>query len=221
MSQPPPAHRPAEDWADQYHAADVATTYDRRYRGPIRRLNNQRIWRAVQQQLIVAGGGAMPQWVVDVPAGTGRYTDKMRAAGSRVVSLDLSGQMLSVLRGKHGGGMEVVGDLHHSPLALPTETVLLSLRLMQHFTAAERVAALKSLRQIATHAVIAYYPGWDYKNRLRRLRHRVGLPARVVREFIPAAAIRAEAEAAGWNLLSLRRVFPVLSENVLLTLQAC
>ncbi len=183
-------------------------------------MNNQRIWRAVQQELTRAAGGRMPSWVVDVPAGTGRYTDRLRTAGSQVVSLDLSGQMLSVLRSKHGVGMEVVGDLHRSPLELPTDTVLLSLRLMQHFDATERVAALKSLRQIAAGAVIAYYPGWDYKNRLRRMRHRVGLPARVVREFIPADAIRAEADAAGWNLLSLRRVFPVLSENVLLTLQS-
>ena len=211
---------PPSDWTEQYNAADVAGSYDRRYRGPIRRMNNRRIWTAVQQQLVQAAGGSMPAWVVDVPAGTGRYTEQLRAAGSQVVSLDLSGQMLSVLRGKHGPGMEVVADLHASPLELPAESVLLSLRLMQHFNADERVAALKSLRQIASRAVIAYYPGWDYKNRLRRLRHRVGLPARVVREYIPAATIRHEAETAGWNLLSLRRVFPVLSENVLLTLQA-
>jgi len=218
VSKPPP--KPAENWTEQYHVADVATTYDRRYRGPIRRLNNQRIWRAVEQQLVMAGGGAMPAWVVDCPAGTGRYTDRIRAAGSQVVNLDLSGQMLSVLRAKHGRGMEVVGDLHRSPLELPADAVLLSLRLMQHFDGPDRVAALKSLRQITAHAVIAYYPGWDYKNRLRRLRHRVGLPARVVREFIPTSTIRQEVETAGWNLLSLRRVFPVLSENVLLTLQA-
>jgi len=215
-----PVSKPPTDWTGQYNVAEIAARYDRRYRGPIRRMNNQRIWRAVSAELLRANGGSVPSWVVDVPAGTGRFTEQIRSLGSKVVSLDLSRQMLQVLRLKQGVGMEVVGDLHRSPLQLPDETVLLSLRLMQHFDATDRVAALKSLRQIAARAVIAYYPGWDYKNRLRRIRHRVGLPARVVREYIPADAIRAEAEAAGWNLLSLRRVFPVLSENVLLTLQA-
>ncbi len=214
VPEPPP------DWTQQYNAPEIAGDYDHRYRGPIRRMNNDRIWRTVIQQLKMAAGGTIPQWVVDVPAGTGRYTDRLNALGCRVINLDLSHQMLSVLRSKHGSAFDVACDLHQSALSCPPGTVALSLRLMQHFDPEERIKALHSIRQIAPLAVVAYYPGWDYKNRLRRLRHQLHLPTRIVREHIPLQKIHAEASAAGWNLLSVRRVFPVLSENVLLTLQA-
>ena len=39
-------------------------------------------------------------------------------------------------------------------------------------------------------------------------------------EHIPAKRIQAEAEAAGWKLIRTRKVFPILSENVLLILTA-
>jgi SAM-dependent methyltransferase len=208
------------DWTRQYHDAEVAAQYDRRYRGPVRRLNNHRIWCAVQKELVRAAGGQFPELVVDVPAGTGRYTDLLRRPGTQVLSLDLSPTMLHALRRKHGPGWELVADLGRNPLQIPTEktAVALCLRLMQHFQAEQRIAALHGIRQIAPAAVIAYYPGWDYKNRLRRLRQRLGLNPRLVREKIAPATIEREVHEAGWNIRSMRRVFPLLSENVLLTL---
>lgn len=211
---------PHPDWTRQYHDAEVAAQYDRRYRGPVRRMNNHRIWRAVQTELKRAAGGHFPQLVIDVPAGTGRYTDLLRRPGTQVLSLDLSPTMLHTLRHKHGPGWELVADLSRNPLNIPAEqsAVALCLRLMQHYNAEQRIAALNGIRQLAPAAVIAYYPGWDYKNRLRRLRHRLGLKPRLVREKISAAAIEQEVHQAGWNIRSMRRVFPLLSENVLLTL---
>ena len=84
----------------------------------------------------------------------------------------------------------------------------------------ERVAALRAFREIASRAVVAYYPGWDWKNRFRRLRARLGLPVRKLREHIPPHQLEQEAQEAGWRLAARRQVFPVLSENVLLTLIA-
>jgi SAM-dependent methyltransferase len=211
---------PAEDWTNAYHSPQVARDYDRRYRGPIRRMNNRRVEKAVLAALREAGSGQIPATVLDVPAGTGRFTAAVRAAGAQVCSLDRSAEMLQVLRGKHGPGWELVADLHRPPLRRRANTCVLSLRLMQHYKAEERVAALRAFRQIAPLAVVAYYPGWDWKNRFRRLRARLGLPVRKLREHIPAQRIQAEVEAAGWKLIRQRQVFPILSENVLLILAA-
>ena len=136
------------------------------------------------------------------------------------MNLDASAEMLEVCRSKHGPGLEVVGDLLEPPLAQRPDACVLSLRLMQHYHRAERVAALRAFRGIANRAVVAYYPGWDWKNRFRRLRARLGLPVRKLREAIPAAQLHEEAREAGWNLVRAQRVFPILSENVLLHLHA-
>lgn len=210
----------AEDWTDAYHAPDVARAYDRRYRGPIRRMNNRRVEAAVLEALRGAGGGQMPPLVLDVPAGTGRFSAAIREAGATVCHLDRSAEMLGVARAKHGAGWEVVGDLLRPPIRASDDACILSLRLMQHYDRSERVAALRAFREIASRAVVAYYPGWDWKNRFRRLRARLGLPVRKLREHIPPHQLQQEAQEAGWRLAARRQVFPVLSENVLLTLIA-
>lgn len=183
-------------------------------------MNNRRVEKAVLAALREAGMGSFPATVLDVPAGTGRFTAAIRAAGAQVCSLDRSTEMLEVLRDKHGPGWELVADLHQPPFRPRPDSCVLSLRLMQHYRADERIAALRAFRRIAPQAVVAYYPGWDWKNRLRRLRARLGLPVRKLREHIPAQRIQAEAEAAGWKLVRARQVFPILSENVLLILAA-
>lgn len=183
-------------------------------------MNNRRVEKAVLQALAEAGETGFPDQVLDVPAGTGRFTAAIRAAGAQVCSLDRSAEMLEVLRGKHGPGWELVGDLHAPPIAPQASACVLSLRLMQHYTGEERIAALRAFARIAPKAVVAYYPGWDWKNRLRRLRARLGFPVRKLREHIPPATIEQEVEAAGWRLVRRRQVFPILSENVLLILAA-
>jgi SAM-dependent methyltransferase len=198
----------------------VARDYDRRYRGPIRRMNNRRVENAVLAALREAGTASFPTTVLDIPAGTGRFTAAIRAAGAQVCSLDRSAEMLQVLREKHGPGFELVADLHQPPLQQRPGSCVLSLRLMQHYQAEERVAALRAFHRIAPQAVVAYYPGWDWKNRFRRLRARLGLPVKKLREHIPAKRMQAEVEAAGWKLIGTRQVFPILSENVLLILTA-
>lgn len=211
---------PAENWTEAYHQPKVAQDYDRRYRGPIRRMNNQRVERAVVSALAECSGGSMPTRVLDLPAGTGRFTAAIRAAGSQVCHLDASAEMLAVCRAKHGPGQEVVGDLLAPPLRQLDDACVLSLRLMQHYERPERIAALRAFRQIAPRAVVAYYPGWDWKNRFRRFRARLGLPVRKLREAIPRDQLAEEAHEAGWKLVRARQVFPILSENVLLILHA-
>lgn len=210
---------PQEDWTEAYHAPEVAQAYDRRYRGPIRRMNNARVQTAVLAALREAGEGKMPPTVIDVPAGTGRFTAAIRQAGAQTVHLDRSSAMLQALRAKHGAGWEVVGDLHRSPISGNDKSCILSLRLMQHYNSEERVAALQSFTQIAPLAVVAYYPGWDWKNRWRRARARLGLRVRKLREHISAETIEKEVQAAGWQLVARRSVAPLLSENVLLILR--
>jgi len=206
------------DWAELYRREDTAAGYDRRFRGPRRRLNNLLVWRATARALRELAGGRLPRVVVDAPAGTGRFTARLRAGGNVTVHVDRSPAMLRQLRRHHGPGLEVVGDLRQPPLEV-AEGVVLCLRLMQHLDAPERVATLAGLRHLAPRAVVAYYPGWHYKHRLRRLRHRVGLPHGTLRPRLSRTALAAEAQAAGWNLRAIRPVLPLLSESVLLLLE--
>ncbi|TAH39796.1 MAG: methyltransferase domain-containing protein [Planctomycetota bacterium] len=184
----------------------------------MRAWNNRWVWRVVAAELQRLGGGSWPARVVDAPAGTGRFTAELAARGSRVVHLDRSPAMLQRLRSRHGPGMEVVGDLRRPPLRRQEGAVVLCLRLMQHLGAGERIEALTGLRGLAGRALVAYYPGWHYKDFLRRLRYRAGLPHRSLRPRLRVEDLREEAAAAGWRLVRWRRVLPLLSEYVLLSL---
>lgn len=215
-----PAPGASPDWAELYRSEDTAAGYERRFRGRRGRWNNAWVWRAAAAELRRAAGGRWPVRVIDAPAGTGRFTAELRAAGVALLHLDLSPAMLRQLRRRHGPGREVVGDLRWAPLRPDPEAVALCLRLMQHLTRNERVAALTGLRRVAGRAVVAYYPGWHYKDFLRRLRHRLGLPHRTLRPRLDRAALAAEAQAAGWKLVRVRRVLPLFSEYVLLSLVA-
>lgn len=64
--------------------------------------------------------------VLDLGTGTGRLAIPMARAGLRVIGLDISADMLQVLRGKPGGGLvaAVRGDMVDPPLAGPFEVVL-------------------------------------------------------------------------------------------------
>ena len=207
-------------WEALYRIQDTAAEYDRRFRRGPRSWNNRWIWRAVAAELRRTAGGSWPARVIDAPAGTGRFTRQLREAGVKVVHVDRSRLMLATLRKRHGQGWEVLGDLRRPPLLPAPGSVALCLRLMQHLNREERVAALEGLRLLAPTAVVAYYPGWHLKSLGRRIRHRTGLPHRTLRESNGRSAIAAETEQAGWNLLRIHPVLPLLSENVLLVLEA-
>lgn len=206
------------DWDALYRAQHTAAHYDRRFKGGRRAWNNRWIWRVVAAELRRLAGGAFPELVVDAPAGTGRFTRELEERGARVLNLDRSPIMLAALRERHAGARCVAGDLRRPPLRRDEEAVVLCLRLMQHLRREERIAALRGLRLLAPRALVAYYPGWHVKRAGRWMRYKTGLPYRSLREFLPRAALRAEAAEAGWNLRRVRPVLPLLSENVLLLL---
>jgi SAM-dependent methyltransferase len=213
--------KPAEtdqDWGAAYRDRSMAARYDKRFRG-VGRWNNAWIWRRLAGLLREAGGGALPRLVIDAPAGTGRFTERLRAAGCEVLHLDRSREMLDRARQKHGAGRYLVADALAPPVEAPDGAVVISFRFLQHFDHDGRVAALRGLRRLAPRAVVAYYPGWHYKMVLRRLRKRLGLPYHVIRERIPRRRIEEEVAAAGWRLVRMRQSLPLLSENVLLLLE--
>lgn len=207
------------DWADLYRKQHTASSYERRFRGPIKSLNNRFVWRTLWKELYFLREELGPEiLVMDAPAGTGRFTQALRKKEIRVLHLDRSREMLKVLQGQHGEHLEVVGDLRSPPLQFANQGVVICFRLMQHLSRKERMEALRGLRLLAPFALVAYYPGWHYKDKVRRLRHRLGLPHRTLREKLSLAQIREEVEQAGWELKGWRRVMPLLSENVLLRL---
>ncbi len=212
------ANPAGSDWGAAYRDRDMAARYDKRFRG-LGRLNNAWIWRNLAGLLRRAGGGALPPLVIDAPAGTGRFTDRLRAAGCEVLHLDRSAEMLRAARAKHGAGRYLLADALAPPLDPPGDAVAISFRFLQHFDRDGRIDALRGMRGLARRAVVAYYPGWHYKMALRRLRRRLHLPYHVIRERISRRQIEAEVSQAGWRLLRLRQTLPLLSENVLLLLE--
>lgn len=196
----------------------MAENYDRRFRG-LGAGSDLLVWRQLRALLYEAGGGHWPRWVIDAPAGTGRFTSRLRSLGIRVIHLDRSPEMLAIARRKDPSTPALIADLRRPPFDTPPQSVVLCFRYLQHCPGEERVAALRGLRNCGQHAVVAYYPGWHYKVAMRRLRRRVGLPHNVIREYIPRRRIREELARAGWKLLRMRQTLPLFSENLLLLLE--
>jgi SAM-dependent methyltransferase len=207
-------------WKEGYQDPDKVAQYDAiRFLGGRKSWNNKTVWKAVRKALRRAGGGKIPATVIDAPAGTGRFTRELQDEGIRLVNLDLSGQMLGVLRKNYGPGLEVIGNLNQPPMAMVPDSAVLVLRLMQHLESHERVEAMRGLTRISPWAVISFYPARHIKHISRRLRKALGLFKREMRRNYPNVQIIREAEEAGWEVVAIRPAARFFSDNVVVLLK--
>lgn len=207
-------------WKEGYQDPDKVAEYDSiRFQGKRQQANNRLIWKAAEKELLRCGGGKMPKFVIDAPAGTGRFTGQLQEHGCRMVNLDLSRQMLGVLQKNYGSGWEVIGDLNQPPLSRLDDSAVLCLRLMQHLRSEERVEAMKGLVEVSDWAVISFYPARHLKHFGRRIRKKLGLFKRDLHPTYSNEQIRKEAEEAGWDVVNLKAVAWRFSDNIMVTMK--
>ncbi|HVS11559.1 MAG TPA: methyltransferase domain-containing protein, partial [Planctomycetota bacterium] len=85
---------------ERYRDARVAETYDRRWSGRRGLRRQRRKERAVLRAVDSLGALGPLSSVLDVPCGSGRFTELLRARGLLYVGLDLSPAMLLQARAK-------------------------------------------------------------------------------------------------------------------------
>lgn len=203
-----------DDKLSLYRSPEVARRYDERWSGSRGLARDRRKQRALLRALTALGE---VRSVVDVPCGTGRFTEFLRSRGLSYVGVDASPAMLGEARSKSAGARLVAADLGRLPLADRSVDAAVCIRLM-HLVRdpALRAAFLRELARVSRLGVIVdFRQDRALRVWLGRARASVGLRERPP-GALPLATIRAEVEAAGLVLrefVPVRRV-PFLSDKV-------
>lgn len=222
----PQRPRKLETYADQ----GVAEDYDRRWasaRGKRRDVRKAQALRRAVKMLETAAGDALhgdpesatQQTLLDIPCGTGRFSDLWEDRGLQVLGADLALPMLMEARLKHPQATYFAADLAKLPFADDALDLAICIRFLHLVRDPElRIRFLRELRRVSrVGAVIDYRHAHTFRIWGRRLRHRLGRRAKApANPTFPQ--IRKELEAAGWTPLDWIHVrgHPWLSDKVLI-----
>jgi len=191
-----------------YRDKEVAADYDRhRFRTKARRRRNARKWRAIRRALAQTEGVVR---VLDVPCGTGRFTDELLEAGYRVIGSDISREMMEVWLDGRAAREGLLGfvqsDAERLPFATGAVDCVLSIRFFLHVDSPARVRILREMKRASRRwIVVDYRHCYTLRFLLWRLRSALGW-TRERFERVSRAQIAREVEEAG---LVLRGIVPV------------
>lgn len=226
MSQPRP--QKLETYAD----AGVAEDYDQRWASARGKRRDVRKAKALRRAVAVLEAAATPDGapssspapsssatLLDIPCGTGRFSDLWQGRGFHVLGADLAVPMLVEARAKHPNATYFAADLAKLPFADDGLDLAICIRFLHLVRDPQlRIRFLQELRRVCrVGAVIDYRHAHTFRIWSRRMRFRLGR-----REKAPAnpsfAQIRRELEAAGWTALDWIHVrgHPWLSDKVLI-----
>ncbi|MGB0953469.1 MAG: class I SAM-dependent methyltransferase [Planctomycetota bacterium] len=206
---------------ETYRDREVAATYDRRWAGARGQKRDARKAKALRRAVasVRKATGAAPKTLLDIPCGTGRFTDLWRDQDLTVLSADLALPMLAEAHGKFPHDSFLAADLAKLPFADDGLDLAICIRFLHLVRAPElRITFLKELRRVCkVGAVIDYRHAHTFRVWSRRLRYRLGR-----RERPPAnpsyKQIRHEIAEAGWSIVDWIDVHPApgLSDKLLL-----
>lgn len=89
-----------------------------------------------------------PGRVLDIPCGTGIYTEQLVALGYQVVAADASEPMLAIAAGRGTGAETRLCSIHNLPFDDNTFDATVTLRLFSHFDEEETLRGLCELRRV-------------------------------------------------------------------------
>lgn len=210
---------------ETYRDSEVVRTYDERWAGARGARRDARKARAIEQawSLLEARGGAALRTVLDLPAGTGRFTALLSSKASTYVGADLSHPMLMSAREKVPGSSLIVADCAELPLSTNSVDVSVCIRFLHLVRDRElRLCFLRELARVARHGVIVdYRHGRTVRVMGRHLRHKLGLRDKAPSNPSPAA-IGLELRDAGLEELARVDVHraPLLSDKLLVVARA-
>lgn len=206
---------------ETYQDAEYAARYDNRWAGNTGAARDARKAVAIRRCWadLTEACGESPRDVLDLPAGTGRFTALLQElCPGMVLAADLSEAMLSEARRKHPRTLACVADAAQLPFADNSFDVVLCIRFLHLVRDRElRVSFLREFRRIARLGVIVdYRHGRTLRIWGRHLRHRLGLLPIAPANPSPGA-ILAELDEAGLRLVTRRsvRFAPLLSDKLL------
>ncbi|QDV06995.1 ubiquinone/menaquinone biosynthesis methyltransferase [Planctomycetes bacterium Poly30] len=214
--QPDSSPRPTK--LEVYRDPGYAGDYDRRWSGTRGQKRDRRKAAAIRLAWasLVAdwsrdrpeGLRTEPRSLLDVPTGTGRFTDLFHElVEGQVLGADLAVAMLLEAQEKHPSGQYCAVDGLHLPFPDDSFDVVVCIRFMHLVRDSEmRRAFLREFARVARVGVIVdYRHGHTFRIWGRHLRHRLGLRKSAPSNPSPKA-IRSEIEAAGLRLVAEHRV---------------
>lgn len=211
--------RPAK--LETYRDADYAARYDQRWAGKRGSRRDARKAAAIRRAWasLAEATGSEAQSVLDLPAGTGRFTQLLQElCPGLVLAADLSEAMLGEALTKHPGARACVADAARLPFADQSFDVVICIRFL-HLVRdrALRIAFLREFARVARLGVIVdYRHGHTVRIWGRHLRHRLGLMPLAPANPSPRA-IRREIAEAGLQLRARHHVrfAPFLTDKLL------
>jgi len=204
-----------------YRSSSVARDYDQRWAGALGAKRDARKARALRKALACLEEycGEAVCSLLDIPCGTGRFSQLWADKNLQVIGADLALPMLLEAQGKYPESTYLAADLARLPFADNSVDVVICVRFLHLVRDPElRIAFLRELNRVSRlGAIIDYRHGHTLRVWGRHLRHWIGLRAAAPANPSPRQ-IRAELDAAGWNALAWIAVHraPLLSDKVLI-----
>src|SRR5436190_1611825 len=199
-----------------YQSADVAADYDEhRFRTPKRQRRNARKWNAIRKALALT---TEVKSVVDLPCGTGRFTDNLARAGYEVVGSDISLEMMqqaaklpSVQHANIAG--YVRADAEALPLRAKSADRMMSIRFLFHVDAETRRRMLREFGRVSRRWIIAdYRHKYSFRYGVWKLSRLLGLTRRPF-ERVSVKSMKSEFEDAGLRVAKIIAVRRWLSDK--------
>lgn len=164
-------YEPHWDGSRTKYDRETARRYDRQRYGGLRgRIKNWLHARILRRAFREVPSGSL---VLDVPCGTGRFTDWLCGRGYRVVGVDISTEMIDVAREKQAGALGyVTADVLHLPYADKSVDATLTVRFFHLVPSWMRVDVYQELARVTRKRVVIGINcnKWALKTLGRRLR---------------------------------------------------
>jgi len=197
---------------EQYEAPGTAEHYATdRWQGSRRRRNSARRERRIVEELLKRTGALSR--VVDLPSGTGRFTELLAQHSGNVFAMDLSQAMLK--RVTPSPAASALASAKNIPLADGSVDLAFCFRLIHHFEHPhERGRVLSELHRVSKKwAVVSYFDASSVQAMRNRWRGK-----KETRFAQSRASFEQEVGAAGWTVEQRRYLVRGWSEQVIVLL---
>ncbi|MFT7517015.1 MAG: SAM-dependent methyltransferase [Myxococcota bacterium] len=211
-----------------YRDESVAQDYDQRWAGALGEKRDLRKARAIRRAFEILQkhhAAAELVTVLDIPCGTGRFSDLFDRYSCQTLGADLSVEMLQQAKLKHPQHAFICADIGKLPFLDNGIDVGACIRMLHLVHSSElRIQFLRELNRVCKYgAIIDYRHSRTFRIFSRRLRHRFGLYKEAPSNPSPKQ-ILLELEQAGFKplakidvhfapFLSDKLIFPVISND--------
>ncbi|MBC8370723.1 MAG: class I SAM-dependent methyltransferase [Planctomycetes bacterium] len=204
-----------------YRDDNVAQNYDQRWAGAIGAKRDRRKARAIRQAFSVLVNHYSNDsftTVLDIPCGTGRFSDLFDDQHCLTVGADLSFEMLQQAQLKHPQHQFVCADLGKLPFDDKSIDVGMCIRMLHLVHSSKlRISFLRELKRVCKFgAIIDYRHSHTIRILSRRLRYRLGIYNELPSNPSPQQILH-ELQQAGFTPLAKINVHfaPFLSDKLI------